>query len=256
MMLSMSVERTSGLLLTGDAKASDPKREPKFHGRTRLTLILPAVTVLSCGVRLQPHIYPSLPHTNSSTTPPRLHFFLFVFLIINVKVTDFISNPLPAITMAPQQATPPPPGVYVPVPTFFSSSSKDAAAVSKLYKNRIATDIQAAHSIHLAKSGIKGLVLLGSTGESIHLQPAERTTLISSVREALDDADFKKYPIIVGVLTNSIEDAIEQLQSAKEAGGDYGLVLAPGYFGAGVAQEGIVEWYKTVADASPMPILL
>ena len=101
-----------------------------------------------------------------------------------------------------------------------------------------------------------GLVLLGSTGESIHLQPAERTTLISSVRKALDDADFRKYPIIVGVLTNSIEDAIEQLQSAKEAGGDYGLVLAPGYFGAGVSQEGIVEWYKTIADASPMPILL
>ena len=158
--------------------------------------------------------------------------------------------------MAPQQAIAPPPGVYVPVPTFFSASFKDATTVSKLYNNRLATEIQAAHSIHLAKSGIKGLVLLGSTGESIHLQPAERTTLISSVRKALDDADFKKYPIIVGVLTNSIEEAIEQLQSAKEAGGDYGLVLAPGYFGAGVSQEGIVKWYKTVANASPMPILL
>jgi 2-keto-3-deoxy-L-rhamnonate aldolase len=34
------------------------------------------------------------------------------------------------------------------------------------------------------------------------------------------------------------------------------LVLAPGYFGAGVGQEGLREWYKAVADRSPIPILV
>lgn len=158
--------------------------------------------------------------------------------------------------MPSQLSAPPPPGVYVPVPTFFEGSSKNGQGISQIYKNRVDTETQGQHSVYLAKSGIKGLVLLGSTGESIHLQADERKTLISSVRKALEDAGFQKFPIIVGVLTNSIEDAISQLADAHEAGADWGLVLAPGYFGASVSQAGICEWYKAIADASIMPILL
>lgn len=157
---------------------------------------------------------------------------------------------------AHKRSTPPPPGVYVPVPTFFAGPSKDGADVSKVYKNRIDSEAQAQHSLHLAKSGITGIVLLGSTGESIHLQSSERKLLISSVRKALEDEGYRNYPLVAGVLTNSIEDAISELVDAKSAGADFGMVLVPGYFGAAVSQEGIVEWYKAVADASPMPILL
>ena len=198
------------------------------------------------------------PHqTQTSYNPPPLPSALYSSSYPNFPI---LSSPIPKKeAMPPPQATPPPPGVYVPVPTFFSSASKDeaeASQVSKLYKNRIDTSTQISHTLHLASSGITGVVLLGSTGESIHLSPTERLTLISSTRTALDSAGHKKYPIIVGVLTNSIEDAIDQLSDAKAAGGDFGLVLAPGYFGRGVSQEGIVEWYRAVADASELPILL
>jgi dihydrodipicolinate synthase/N-acetylneuraminate lyase len=60
---------------------------------------------------------------------------------------------------------------------------------------------QAAHSIHLAKCGIRGLVILGSTGEAVALTNKERSLLLSSVRKELHNAGFKDYPIIAGTAT-------------------------------------------------------
>lgn len=146
----------------------------------------------------------------------------------------------------------PPEGVFVPVPTFFKPST------TPLSTNQAAVDVptQVQHSIHLAKNGIRGLVLLGSTGEAIHLSRAERSELIAGVRDGLTSAGFSKYPIMAGVLTNSLNEALEWLSDAKEAGAQWGLVLAPGYFGPAANQENILEWYKIVADASPIPILV
>lgn len=146
----------------------------------------------------------------------------------------------------------PPEGVFVPVPTFFQPSP------TPLSTSQAAVDIstQIEHSIHLAKNGIRGLVLLGSTGEAIHLSRAERSELIEGVRNGLASAGFVDYPIMAGVLTNSLNEALEWLADAKEAGAQWGLVLAPGYFGPAANQENIQEWFKIVADASPIPILM
>ena len=111
------------------------------------------------------------------------------------------------------------------------------------------------HSVHLAKNGIRGLVLLGSTGEAIHLSRTERFDLISGVRKGLTEAGFPDYPIMAGVLTNSVDEALEWLGDSKKAGAQWGLVLAPGYFGNAANQTNIQEWYTLVADASPIPIL-
>jgi len=146
---------------------------------------------------------------------------------------------------------PPPAGVYVPVPTFFHPHSK-----SNSRQVDVDVDTQIAHSVHLAKSGIKGLVLLGSTGEAIHLSSAERKNLISGVRKGLTDAGFPDYPILCGVLTNSVDDALEQCHDAKAAGAQWALVLAPGYFGTVVNQHNIIEWYTQVADESPIGVLI
>lgn len=143
----------------------------------------------------------------------------------------------------------PPYGVHVPVPTFF----KD---VPQFGRAQVDLDTQVAHAIHMARHGVHGIVLLGSTGEAIHLSQKERITLVRSVRQGLTEAGFPKYPIFVGVLLNNDEDAIQELKVLKEAGGDWGLVLVPGYFGAVIDQSNIVDWFASVADQSPMPILV
>ncbi|KAI5456692.1 dihydrodipicolinate synthase [Mariannaea sp. PMI_226] len=148
-------------------------------------------------------------------------------------------------------ALPPPDGVFVPVPTFFEAEVKAPSL-----QPAVDVSTQAAHSIHLAKSGITGLVLMGSTGEAIHMSSAERINLISGVRKGLDEAGYKDYPIMAGVLVNSVDETLEWLHDAKTAGAQWGLVLAPGYFGSAATQDNLVEWFTLVADNSPLPILL
>ena len=84
----------------------------------------------------------------------------------------------------------------------------------------------------------------------------ERIDLISGVRKGLNDAGFPDYPIMAGTLIKSVDETLEQLEDYKQAGAQWGLVLAPGYFGPVASQEGIREWYGVVADNSPLPILM
>ena len=146
---------------------------------------------------------------------------------------------------------PPPEGVFVPVPTFFKST-----ITPPILQAALDIETQCRHSVHLAHNGVRGLVLLGSTGEAVHLSRAERFELITGVRKGLTEAGYLDYPIIAGVLTNSVDEVLEWLEDAKKAGAQWGLVLAPGYFGGAANQENLCEWYKLVADASPIPILM
>jgi 2-keto-3-deoxy-L-rhamnonate aldolase len=145
----------------------------------------------------------------------------------------------------------PPTGVYVPAPTFFKPSFG-----GDLRQPEIDVETQVKHTVFLAKNGIRGLVILGSTGEAIHLSRQERFDLVSGVRRGLVKEGYKDYPIIAGVLTNSLDEALDWLQDFAKAGAQWGLVLVPGYFGASASQENIKEWFTIVANNSPIPILV
>lgn len=151
------------------------------------------------------------------------------------------------------RSLPPAGGIYVPVPTFFVG--KTASTYSST-RPPLDLEAQAAHSVHLAKSGCRGLVLLGSTGEAVHLTREERYAQVSHVRRALEAAGFKDYPLIAGTATNGIEETVQLLAEAKEAGAGWGLVLAPGYFAGAVDQAGIRGWFEAVADESPIPVMM
>ncbi|OAA80364.1 dihydrodipicolinate synthetase family protein [Akanthomyces lecanii RCEF 1005] len=147
----------------------------------------------------------------------------------------------------------PPPGIYVPIPTFFAAR---ASAAYNPTTPPLDHDTQAAHAVYLARAGIAGLVVLGSTGEAVHIHPRDRRALLAGLRGALDDAGFPEYPLIAGTATNSVEETVEQLRDAKEAGAQWGMVLVPGYNAPVTPQEGIVAWFRAVADQSPIPILV
>jgi len=150
-------------------------------------------------------------------------------------------------------ATAPPHGIFVPVPTFFakrSSPSYDPVSPP------LDIETQLAHSIFLARAGVRGLVLLGSTGEAVHITRKERTTLIKAIRHGLTERGFLNFPLIAGTATNSIDETVELLKESADAGVSWGLVLAPGYFSGTASQEGLVEWYTAVADRSCIPILV
>ncbi|KAF3937133.1 hypothetical protein ABW19_dt0205619 [Dactylella cylindrospora] len=153
--------------------------------------------------------------------------------------------------MAP--VTAPPDGVYVPVPTFFAP----VASLSP-YSQSLDLTSQSEHSLFLAESGITGLIISGSTGEAVHLTAAERFELISSTKKTLVENGFDKMVIMAGTATQNIDETVRSIQESKDAGAEYALVLTPSYFAAagGYSDEGMGLWYTSVADQSPLPVLV
>lgn len=141
----------------------------------------------------------------------------------------------------------------MPVPTFFveeGSSSYNATSPP------LDLETQSKHSIFLVKGGIKGLVILGSTGEAIHVTNKERTELIKSQRKTLDDAGYKDRPIIAGTATQNIDETLAMIQQDKEAGAEYSMVLSPGYFASAANQIGIQKWFEAIADKAVLPVMM
>jgi hypothetical protein len=139
------------------------------------------------------------------------------------------------------------------VPTFFASQS---ASNYDPVNNPLDLETQTKHSLFLVKGGVRGLVILGSTGEAIHLTNKERNELIQSQRTELDNAGFNDRPIIAGTATQNVQETLIQLEDAKKAGAEYGMVLTPGYFASAASQQGIAKWFEAVADKSPIPIMM
>ncbi|ANB15387.1 hypothetical protein AWJ20_3014 [Sugiyamaella lignohabitans] len=145
-------------------------------------------------------------------------------------------------------ASAPAPGVYTPVPTFFKSGSKG--------KYELDIDTQVKHAAFLAENGIKGVVLLGSTGEMIHLTREERIELIAGVKKGLTELGHTKFEIYAGVAHNGIQDTIDEIEAVKKAGATYAMALAPNYFAPASTQASIIEWFTEVANASALPIVI
>lgn len=151
------------------------------------------------------------------------------------------------------QASPPPQGIYVPVPTFFA---REGSANYDGVSPPLDLEAQTQHSLFLVQGGVKGLVILGSTGEAIFVRKQERKELFQSQRKALDDAGYQDRPIIAGTATQNIDDTLELIEESKEAGAAYAMVLGPGYFAPATSQTGIRKWFEAVADKSVLPILI
>ena len=101
-------------------------------------------------------------------------------------------------------------------------------------------------------TGIRGFVVLGSTGERVHLDEREYLQVIETSREAVsDDLVF-----IVGAGQQSTVGTIREMKKAAAAGADAFLVITPNYYRSAITQETLVGYYTAIADASPVPVLL
>lgn len=122
----------------------------------------------------------------------------------------------------------------------------------------IDTTAIARHAVRLAKEGVTGLATQGSNGEAVHLTHAERQLVTATTRQALNEEGFTHMPIIVGCGSQSTRETIQLCCEAWEAGGDYALVLPPSYYAPlfASASETITEYFTTVADKSPISIII
>ena len=101
-------------------------------------------------------------------------------------------------------------------------------------------------------SPISGILISGSTGESVFLDEGERAGLIREARAIAPDGAF----VIAGTGAEASRHTIRLTQQAAEAGADAVLVSPPAYFKGAMTREALIGHYQAVADASPVPVLL
>jgi len=131
-------------------------------------------------------------------------------------------------------------GILLPVTTPF------------VHDGALVLDALRANLSRWTTTGVAGYVLLGSTGERVHLDDREYLEVIETARAAVpDDLAF-----IAGAGQQSTPVTINEIKKAARAGADAVLVITPYFYRSAITQETLVNYYTAVADASPIPVLL
>ena len=99
-------------------------------------------------------------------------------------------------------------------------------------------------------SGVKAVVLAGTTGESPTLSDSEKIELFRRAKEYVG----KSCTIIAGTGSNSTEHAVKLSVAAQEAGADALLVVSP-YYNKG-NNSGLFAHYMSIAHAVKIPIII
>jgi 4-hydroxy-tetrahydrodipicolinate synthase len=128
-------------------------------------------------------------------------------------------------------------GTFTALVTPFSNGGLDTSAFEKLIEMQIS-------------AGIIGIVTIGTTGESPTLSNEEREQLIRLAVEAA----HKRCLVIAGTGSNATQHAVADTRTAEKLGVDGALLVAPYYNKP--SQEGLFRHFKTIADATSLPIIL
>ena len=99
------------------------------------------------------------------------------------------------------------------------------------------------------ESGVSGIIIGGSLGESSTLYPEEKIQLVQALQPFREQV-----PVILNIAESSTSRAVEAAKQAEFNGAD-GLMLLPPLLYKADANE-TVEFFKTVASATSLPILL
>ena len=129
-------------------------------------------------------------------------------------------------------------GVFPPIATPFRDDELDVEGLQ-------------ANVARYMRTGLAGILVLGSNGEAPLLDADEAFRAAAAVRERVPS----DRTLIVGAGEESTRTTIAAVKRAAKAGADVVLVRTPSYFKAQLGTETFVRHYTEVADASPVPVL-
>ncbi|MDQ6438021.1 4-hydroxy-tetrahydrodipicolinate synthase [Mesorhizobium sp. LHD-90] len=98
--------------------------------------------------------------------------------------------------------------------------------------------------------GTRGLVPVGTTGESPTLSHEEHRQVVKACVEAAKG----RVPVVAGAGSNNTEEAIGLVQYAEKAGADAVLVVTPYYNKP--TQRGLYAHFAAVAKATKLPVII
>jgi 4-hydroxy-tetrahydrodipicolinate synthase len=123
------------------------------------------------------------------------------------------------------------------VTPFTKSGEMDEKAVRRLGRRQI-------------DNGVHFLVPVGTTGENPTLEVSERIRMV----EILVDEAKGQVPVLAGAGGYNTKEVVQLAKAMHNAGAD-GLLSVTPYYNK-PTQEGIVQHFSAIADATPLPIVL
>jgi 4-hydroxy-2-oxoglutarate aldolase len=131
-------------------------------------------------------------------------------------------------------------GIFPPIPTTFDERGDvDVNAMTGNVRRWMTT-------------GLAGILALGSNGEAGLLDDAESDRVVRAVRAAVPPGRL----LIVGTGRESTRATIAATRRAADLGADVVLVRTPSFFKSQMTAEALTRHYTSVADASPVPVML
>jgi dihydrodipicolinate synthase/N-acetylneuraminate lyase len=131
-------------------------------------------------------------------------------------------------------------GVFAAVTTPFYSDER-------VYARKLEANIA-----RYSRSLLAGMVVLGSTGEAVLLDDAESREVL---RVAVEAAAPEKV-MIAGVGRESVGATVALAEAAAQFRYDAVLVRPPSYYSTQLTAPAILNYFRSVADRSPLPVLL
>ncbi|HUK30269.1 MAG TPA: dihydrodipicolinate synthase family protein [Candidatus Acidoferrum sp.] len=132
-------------------------------------------------------------------------------------------------------------GIFAPITTPFTAGG-ESIAFDRLRQNLAVYD----------KTRLAGYAVCGSTGEAILLTWDETERLFAAVAEH----NAKRKILIAGTGVESTSETIHRTKRAAELGYNAALVRTPHYYKPAMTHTALLDYYRRVADASPIPILV
>jgi dihydrodipicolinate synthase/N-acetylneuraminate lyase len=131
-------------------------------------------------------------------------------------------------------------GIFPPITTPFYPDGK-------VYFRKLEANVE-----RYSKTPAAGLVVLGSTGEAILLSYDEQREVLRAAREAAAPEKV----LIAGTGSESAIETLRLTDYAATLGYDVAMVRTPHYYKAQMKPENMLAFYRTVADRSPLPVII
>lgn len=114
----------------------------------------------------------------------------------------------------------------------------------------VKADVLARLCDDLINAGVHGVTPLGSTGEFAYLSGEQRRRVV----EIVVGAARARVPVIAGVASTTIADAVSQAREYERIGCAGILAILEAYFP--LSDEGVFSYFKAIAEAVSLPVVL
>lgn len=129
-------------------------------------------------------------------------------------------------------------GVIVPVITPFTErGAVDEPAIRRVLD-------------HVLAGGVRGVLLLGTTGEAASMARDQRRRMLEVALDHLDG----RVDVVAGISGDSLSECVEEARAGGAAGADAVIAHLPHYYPLDSAE--MRAWFEALAERVPLPLLL